>query len=33
MPIPYGYSFITVEQIVGMSGDYENLELDFVGGD
>jgi len=33
MPIPPGYASVTVEQIVGTSGDNENLELDFVGGD
>ena len=33
MPIPPGYTSVTVEQIVGTSGDNENLELDFVGGD
>jgi len=33
MPIPPGYSAITVEQIVRTSGDHEKLKLDFVGGD
>jgi len=33
MSIPLGYSTVTIEQIVGMSGDNEKLELDFTGGD
>ncbi|RLM75701.1 transposon protein, putative, CACTA, En/Spm sub-class [Panicum miliaceum] len=33
MPIPPGYSTVTVEQIVGNNGDNEKVELNFVGGD
>ena len=33
MPIPAGYTSVIVEQIIGTSGDNENLEVDFVGGD
>ena len=33
MPIPPSYASVTVEQIVGTSGDIDNLELDLVGGD
>ena len=33
MPIPPGYASVTVELIVGTSGDIDNLELDLVGGD
>ena len=32
-PMPSGYTSVIVEQIVGTSGDNDNLELDFVGGD
>ena len=31
--MPSGYTSVIVEQIVGTSGDNDNLELDFVGGD
>ena len=33
MPIPPGYASITVELIIGPSGDNENLEIDFIRGD
>ena len=33
MPIPPGYAFVTVEQIVEPTHINENLELDFGGGD
>ena len=32
MPMPLGYSTVTIEKIVGTSKDNEKIELDFIGG-